>query len=356
MSQRVVVGMSGGVDSSVAALLLRDQGFEVEALFMKNWNETATDGSCLWETDVQDAMEVCERLGIPINTVDLSRDYWQGVFTEFLNEYRSGHTPNPDVLCNQEVKFKAFLQHALGRGADLIATGHYARLASRGEHRLLLKGVDVNKDQSYFLCRLTQGQLQCSLFPVGDMQKVDVRALAARAELKTHGKKDSTGICFVGERPFREFLARFLPVQAGEIRSADGKILGEHEGAHFYTIGQRQGLKIGGVAGQGEGAWYVAGKDPANNVLIVVQGHDHPLLFSRRLDARAPHWLGEPPRAPFHCAAKIRYRQPDQACVVETIDGDSVSVMFKEPQRAVAAGQYAVFYDGDVCLGSAVIT
>ena len=347
--------MSGGVDSSVAALLLKEQGFDVQALFMKNWNETATDGSCLWETDVRDAMDVCDRLGIAINTIDLSEEYWHGVFAGFLREYGAGRTPNPDVLCNQEVKFKAFLNQALGRSADFLATGHYARIVERDGIRSLLKGTDANKDQSYFLCRLTQAQLRRSLFPVGDLLKTDVRKLAARAGLETHDKKDSTGICFVGERPFRDFLSRFLPARPGEIRSSDGRVLGEHDGVHFYTVGQRQGLGIGGVSGQGEGAWYIARKDPAENTLIVVQGHEHPLLLSRRLNASAVHWLGAAPDVPLRCTAKVRYRQPDQGCVIESAGADRVTAVFDEPQRAVAPGQYAVFYDGDACLGSAVI-
>ncbi|MBI2992753.1 MAG: tRNA 2-thiouridine(34) synthase MnmA [Gammaproteobacteria bacterium] len=355
MTQRVVVGMSGGVDSSVAALLLKEQGYAVEALFMKNWKETASDGSCLWETDVRDAMEVCDRLGIAINTVDLSAEYWQGVFAGFLHEYDAGRTPNPDVLCNQEVKFKAFLNFALGQSADLLATGHYARIAARNGSRLLLKGADAGKDQSYFLCRLTQAQLQRSMFPVGDLLKADVRKLAARAGLATHAKKDSTGICFVGERPFRDFLSRFLPARPGEIFDADGRVLGKHEGVHFYTIGQRQGLGIGGVSGMADAAWYVARKDPVQNTLLVVQGHDHPLLFSRRLRACGIHWLGMAPDAPLRCTAKIRYRQPDQGCVIDAIDGERVTVTFDKPQRAIAPGQYVVFYDTEACIGSAVI-
>jgi tRNA-specific 2-thiouridylase len=353
---RVVVGISGGVDSSVAALLLVEQGYQVEALFMKNWDEPATGDGCLWEADVEDAMQVCERLGIPLNTVDLTRDYWQDVFAIFLAEYRAGRTPNPDVLCNQEIKFKTFLEKARARGADLIATGHYARIGTAGGRHTLQKAVDLDKDQSYFLCRLDQSQLAHALFPVGALAKPEVRALAARAGFVTHDKKDSTGICFVGERPFREFLGRYLPVQRGDIRTLDGRVIGRHEGAHFYTIGQRQGLGIGGVAGATDAPWYVVAKDPAANTLTVTQGTDHELLYSTGLRARNLHWIaGEYPAPPFRCMAKTRYRQPDQHCRIEEIEGDSVAVSFSEPQRAVTPGQYIVFYDGDTCLGSAII-
>jgi tRNA-specific 2-thiouridylase len=353
---RVVVGISGGVDSSVAALLLAEQGYEVEALFMKNWDEPATGDGCLWEADVEDAMQVCERLGIPLNTVDLTRDYWQTVFATFLDEYRAGRTPNPDVLCNQEIKFKAFLEKARARGAELVATGHYARIGTAGAQRTLRKAIDQDKDQSYFLCRLDQSQLGRALFPVGALRKPEVRAMAAKAGFVTHDKKDSTGICFVGERPFREFLARYLPVQEGEIRTLEGRVIGRHEGAHFYTIGQRQGLGIGGIAGATDAPWYVVAKDPAANTLTVTQGTQHELLYSTGLRARNLHWIaGERPVPPFPCAAKTRYRQADQPCRIEETDGGSISVSFSEPQRAVTPGQYVVFYDGDTCLGSAVI-
>ncbi|MGH8245174.1 MAG: tRNA 2-thiouridine(34) synthase MnmA [Gammaproteobacteria bacterium] len=356
MSVKAVVALSGGVDSSVAAYLLREQGYEVEALFMKNWDEPTDSGACLWEADVEDAMRACERLDIPLNTVDLSGEYWRGVFENFLSEYRCGRTPNPDVLCNQEIKFKAFLDHALRLGADVMATGHYARIQAEGGTRSLLKGSDRNKDQSYFLCRLNQAQLHRAVFPVGAMKKPDVRALAARAGLGTHAKKDSTGICFIGERPFREFLSRYLAAQPGEIRTTEGRIVGEHEGVHLYTVGQRHGLKIGGVTGRGEAPWYVVDKDLKQNVLVVVQGSDHPLLYSRGLKATNPHWIeGRPPSKPMRLAAKIRYRQADQDCSVDLDDGPVLRLSFRHPQRAVAPGQYVVFYDGEVCLGSAVI-
>ena len=356
MIDKVIVGVSGGVDSSVAALLLKQQGHAVEGLFMKNWDEKHADGACIWEADVADAMQICDKLGIPLNTVDLSIDYWQKVFAEFLREYASGRTPNPDILCNQEVKFKAFLDHALQLGADRIATGHYARIKP-GDHRYeLLKGQDANKDQSYFLCRLNQRQLGLSQFPIGHLQKPEVRKLAAQAGLITHDKKDSTGICFVGERPFRDFLSRYIPVKNGSIRTLAGQIVGEHLGIQFYTLGQREGLGIGGVKGARDEPWYVIGKEVVSNTLVVAQGHNHPLLFSRELTAANLHWVsGDPPVPPYPCRAKTRYRQLDQACVIESLHGDQARVRFQHSQRAVTPGQYIVFYQGEVCLGGGVI-
>jgi tRNA-specific 2-thiouridylase len=352
---KVIVGISGGVDSSVAALLLQQQGYEVEALFMKNWNETGSDGSCMWEGDVEDAMQVCDRLRIPLNTVDLSRDYWEGVFNNFLEEYRAGRTPNPDVLCNQEVKFKAFLDEAVKLGAERIATGHYARISREGDGWLLQKGIDRNKDQSYFLCRLTQSQLGRSLFPLGELTKPQVRELARESGLVTHAKKDSTGICFVGEQPFRDFLSRFIPMQKGEIRTSDGLLVGEHDGVVFYTLGQRQGLGVGGVQGRPDEPWYVVDKDLERNILYVAQGHDNPLLFSTGLQCRDMHWIaGHPPALPGRFAAKTRYRQPDQACRAEA-DDRGYRVTFDTPQRAVTPGQYLVLYQGETCLGGGVI-
>ncbi len=353
--EKIIVGLSGGVDSSVTALLLKEQGYHVEGLFMKNWDERAEDGSCMWEADVEDAMHVCDTLNIRLNTVDLSREYWDGVFSHFLEEYKQGRTPNPDVLCNQEVKFKAFLEHALRLGADRIATGHYARIRHQDGAHQLLKGVDENKDQSYFLCRLNQTQLGLALFPVGELEKAEVRRLAKQAGLITHDKKDSTGICFVGERPFRDFLSRFIPKQPGEIRTPDGQVVGTHDGVCFYTLGQRQGLGVGGVKGADEAPWYVIGKNIAANVLIVAQGHDHPLLYSQLLTATGLHWItGEAPKTPIKCAAKTRYRQPDQPCTL-TVLADHCTVTFEQPQRAVTPGQFVVFYDRDICLGGAII-
>ena len=356
MSEKIVVALSGGVDSSVAALLLKEAGFEVSAVFMKNWNEPEPNGTCRWEDDVADALAVCETLDIPINTVDLSREYWQAVFSDFLREYRQGRTPNPDVLCNREIKFKAFLHHARSFDAARIATGHYARIASDERGSRLLKGVDARKDQSYFLYTLTQEQLAAAAFPVGELTKPEVRRIAMRAHLATHAKKDSTGICFVGERDFRSFLARFIPSQPGEIKTDDGRTLGVHPGVCYFTIGQREGLGIGGVRGESEAPWYVIDRDPVCNVLIVGQGHDHPALMSRELAADKLHWIaGKLPVAPLRCHAKIRYRQPDQACTLRFPDADRCEVLFDGPQRAVAPGQSVVFYAGDECLGGGII-
>ena len=356
MKEKIIVGLSGGVDSSVAALLLTQQGYEVEALFMKNWDEKTANGGCLWEADVEDAIRVCEVLQIPLNTVDLSRAYWDEVFRSFLAQYASGRTPNPDILCNQEVKFKAFLDHALNLGADRIATGHYARLHDAGGRFDLLKGMDVNKDQSYFLCRMTQYQLAHTLFPVGEYEKPRIRKMAAEAGLITHDKKDSTGICFIGERPFRDFLSNYLPAANGAIRTSDGLVIGEHLGIQFYTLGQRKGLGVGGVKGAGDGPWYVVAKDIVNNELIVAQNHDDPLLYSAALSAGNVHWIGErSPAFPFNCLAKTRYRQPDQECLVDHIGENKVRVRFAVPQWAVTPGQYVVFYNGETCLGGGVI-
>lgn len=353
---KVIVGISGGVDSAVSALLLKQQGHEVEALFMKNWNEPTASGECSWETEVEDALRVCERLEIPLNTLDLSTEYWESVFKSFLEDYRDGLTPNPDVLCNQEIKFSAFMQQALQPGADRIATGHYARLRHSDSGAQLLKGSDANKDQSYFLCRLNQAQLARTLFPVGELTKPQVRQLAADYNLAVHAKKDSTGICFIGERPFREFLSQYLPIRRGDIRTVDGQVIGEHDGVCFYTIGQRQGLGIGGINGFDESPWYVADKSVNDNVLTVVQGVNHPLLFRNKLIARNLHWIaGEPPADTFECAAKTRYRQPDQNCRVALRPDGSAEVSFEVPQRAITPGQYAVFYQGEVCLGGGVI-
>ena len=352
---KIIVGVSGGVDSSVAALLLLEQGREVEALFMKSWDETDDRGGCIWEADVEDALAVCEKLGIRLNTVDLSEAYWHRVFREFLEEYRRGRTPNPDILCNQEIKFRAFLEHAGALDAVAIATGHYASIQRRNGACHLLKGADRNKDQSYFLCRLNQAQLAKSRFPLGALNKAEVRALAQRHGLITHDKKDSTGICFIGERPFRDFLGHYLPVQAGPIRTLDGRHLGEHTGIHFYTLGQRQGLGIGGVSGHPEQPWYVVAKDVEHNVLTVAQGHDHPALYSRGLVVANMNWIPQAPALPRTATVKTRYRQADQPCTIEPLDADRVRVQFTRPQRAVTPGQYAVFYDGDRCLGGGVI-
>lgn len=352
----IIVALSGGVDSSVSALLLKEAGYRISAIFMKNWTEPADSTHCRWEEDVADALEVCERLDIPLNTVDLSHAYWAGVFEDFLAEYARGRTPNPDILCNKEVKFKAFLEHARALGGSAIATGHYARIRNRAGVFELLKGSDGNKDQSYFLYTLGQSQLAATIFPVGEMVKPEVRGRAAAAGFITHDKKDSTGICFIGEQPFREFLSRYLPAQAGVIKTLDGRTVGDHAGVFYYTLGQREGLRIGGVRGAAEGAWYVVAKDIASNELFVAQGHDHPALLSRRLNADSLSWVaGSAPAMPYRCWAKTRYRQTDQACVINLLENDVCDVEFDQPQRAVTPGQSVVFYQGEVCLGGGII-
>jgi len=352
---RTIVGMSGGVDSSVAALRLRDAGEPIAGLFMQNWADDGS-GDCRAEDDRRDAVAVCGRLGIPIHFRDFSRQYWDGVFAHFLAEYAAGRTPNPDVLCNREIKFKYFLDAARELGAEFIATGHYARIAHTGGSCRLLRAADRGKDQSYFLHQLGQAQLSATRFPLGDLIKTDVRAIARDAGLPTAAKKDSTGICFIGERDFREFLARYLPARAGEIRTPDERVVGEHPGVFYFTLGQREGLQIGGVRGFEPAPWYVVGKDVANNVLYVDQGVDSPWLQSQALWSERAHWIaGAPPAARFECTAQTRYRQADEACEVRVQDEGTLEVRFTRPQRAVTPGQSLVLYDGDVCLGGAVI-
>jgi tRNA-specific 2-thiouridylase len=352
---KIMLGVSGGVDSSVAALLLKRSGVDVAGLFMQNWEDDGS-GDCRAEDDRKDAVAVCGKLGIPVFTRNFAREYWDGVFQHFIDEYRAGRTPNPDVLCNREIKFKIFLDEARTLGADRIATGHYARVERRDDRWLLLRGADADKDQSYFLHQLGQEQLAATLFPIGHLPKPEVRRLAREAELPTHAKKDSTGICFIGERDFREFLSRYLPAQAGEIRSTDGVRVGEHAGVFFYTLGQREGLQIGGVRGRDAAPWYVVGKDIAANVLYVDQGHDSPWLQSQSLHTEVAHWIdGGPPTASFECTAKTRYRQKDAACRVSVRDDGTLAVAFEASQRAVTPGQSVVFYRDEICLGGAVI-
>lgn len=352
----IVVGMSGGVDSSVAAALLQEQGYPVEGMFMKNWEEDDTDEVCTATEDLKDARAVSEKLQIPLHAVNFASEYWDNVFSYFLAEYKAGRTPNPDVLCNQEIKFKVFLEYALSKGAEKIATGHYARIEERDGQFYLLKGKDENKDQSYFLYTLGQKQLSRSLFPLGEMEKSRVRDLAAKYDLVTQNKKDSTGICFIGERDFREFLSRYLPAQPGEMRTPEGDYIGQHQGLMYYTLGQRKGLGIGGLKGYDERPWFVVGKDIGNNILLVAQGSDHPLLFSQTLIAKDLHWtLDRTPELPTHCSAKTRYRQPDNPCTILRIKDGVAEVEFEQAQWAVTPGQSVVFYDGDICLGGGII-
>jgi len=352
----VFVGLSGGVDSAVAAYLLLQQGYNVEALFMKNWDEDDENGHCPAEQDLADARAVAEQLGIELRTISFSSEYWDRVFEYFLSEYRAGRTPNPDILCNQEIKFRAFLDYAMELGADQIATGHYARVSGETDARQLLKGLDPDKDQSYFLYRLGQRALNHSLFPLGELHKPEVRAIAEREGFPNFAKKDSTGICFIGERKFKTFLERFIPAQPGDIVDTEGQIIGRHDGLMFHTIGQRQGLGIGGMQGNSGEPWYVCGKDMDNNRLIVAQGKHNPALFQPSLIASDMHWIaGTPPDIPLRCHARIRYRQPDQAGEIRVLSGDHCEVEFDAPQRAVAPGQAIVFYDGDICLGGGTI-
>jgi len=347
----IIVGMSGGVDSAVTALLLKQQGYQVTGLFMKNW-EDEDDEHCPARQDFLDVLAVAEVIGIEIEAVNFSAEYKDRVFSYFLREYQAGRTPNPDVLCNAEIKFKAFLEHALGMGGERIATGHYARLREVDGRYALLKAVDSTKDQSYFLYRLNQAQLSKSMFPLGELTKPEVRKIAEQAGLPNHAKKDSTGICFIGERPFREFLQRYLPIEPGDMITPEGRVVGRHQGLMYYTLGQRQGLGIGGA---GE-AWFVADKNIADNRLIVVQGHAHPLLFSTTVQAQDLSWVsGMIPDSGSLYAAKTRYRQPDAACHIDTINTASCTVQFDAPQWAATPGQSVVLYADDVCLGGGII-
>ncbi len=354
--QKIVIGLSGGVDSSVAALLLKQQGHEVIGLFMKNWEDDDTDEHCTSRQDLIDAVAVADRIGIDIEAVNFSAEYKDRVFSEFLSEYQAGRTPNPDVLCNAEIKFKAFLDHAMNLGADRIATGHYAEVREVDGLHQLLKAEDGTKDQSYFLYRLNQQQLAKTWFPLGGLYKRDVREIARREGLPNHDKKDSTGICFIGERPFREFLNRYLPANPGDIVTPEGRQVGRHMGLTFYTLGQRQGLGIGGTRDGDGDAWYVSQKDMTNNRLIVVQGHDHPLLLADQLTAVNVNWIsGEPPHTQWVYSAKTRYRQRDAACSMEEASNGRCIVDFAENQWAVTPGQSVVIYESRVCIGGGII-
>ncbi|MBA4194579.1 MAG: tRNA 2-thiouridine(34) synthase MnmA [Comamonadaceae bacterium] len=361
--QRVVVGLSGGVDSAVSAWLLKQQGHEVVGIFMKNWEDDDDSEHCTSRQDWIDAASVADVIGIDVEHVNFAAEYKDRVFAEFLREYQAGRTPNPDILCNAEIKFKAFLDHAMRLGAEKIATGHYARVRERDGQVQLLKGLDPLKDQSYFLHRLTQAQLAKTLFPVGELPKTEVRRIAAEIGLPNARKKDSTGICFIGERPFRDFLNRYIAKEPGPIKDERGRTIGQHVGLSFYTLGQRQGLGIGGVKAKGaqkggseHEPWFVARKDMAANTLWVVQGHDHPWLLSPRLSAQDASWVAGEPPTPGRLGAKTRYRQSDAACAVQADVGGGFALDFDTPQWAVTPGQSAVLYDGEVCLGGGVIT
>jgi tRNA-uridine 2-sulfurtransferase len=354
--ERIVVGMSGGVDSAVAALLLKRAGFEVIGLFMKNWEDDDEGEYCSTREDLVDVAAVADVLGIELEVVNFAAEYRERVFSEFLREYAAGRTPNPDVLCNAEIKFRAFLEHAMTMGASRIATGHYARVDEREGRFALLRALDAGKDQSYFLHRLTQAQLARTLFPLGALQKTEVRRIAREAGLAVHAKRDSTGICFIGERPFREFLNRYLPRTPGPMRTPEGEVVGEHIGLMFYTLGQRKGIGLGGRRNADQAPWYVAGKDIGQNALIVVQGHDHPLLYTDSLRAADLAWVaGTPPEPALAYGAKTRYRQADAPARIVSLDAPECRLSFSVPQWAVTPGQSMVLYAGEVCLGGGVI-
>jgi tRNA-specific 2-thiouridylase len=354
---KVIVGMSGGVDSSVSAHLLIEQGYQVEGLFMKNWEEDDTDEYCAAAQDLEDAQLVCDKLGIKLHTINFATEYWDNVFEYFLAEYKAGRTPNPDIMCNKEIKFKAFLEFACeDLDADYIATGHYVQREFIDGQWAMLRGLDSNKDQSYFLYTLSDEQVGRTLFPVGNIEKPAVRAIAEQADLITHNKKDSTGICFIGERKFKDFLGQYLPAQPGKIESAEGDVIGEHDGLMYHTLGQRKGLRIGGLANAGEEPWYVVEKDLLRNVLIVGQGHNHPRLFSKGLIGNQLHLVNRKLLdAPVKCTVKTRYRQDDVPCHLSPMSDGEYLVMFDEPQSSVTPGQSVVFYQENICLGGGII-
>ncbi|WP_188453551.1 tRNA 2-thiouridine(34) synthase MnmA [Virgibacillus oceani] len=349
---RVVVGMSGGVDSSVAALLLKEQGYDVVGIFMKNWDDTDENGVCTATEDFEDVVRVCNQIGIPYYAVNFEKQYWDKVFTYFLDEYKAGRTPNPDVMCNKEIKFKAFLDHALSLGADYLATGHYAQVRVNDGKYEMLRGIDDNKDQTYFLNQLTSDVLEKVMFPLGHLPKSKVREIAMQHNLATAAKKDSTGICFIGERNFKEFLSEYIPAQPGKMKTLNGIDKGKHDGLMYYTIGQRQGLGIGGSGDP----WFVVGKNLKENILYVEQGFSHPALYSDGLIAADVNWINENnTEKTFTCTAKFRYRQKDSAVTVDILDDGNVHVKFDEKERAITPGQAVVFYDGEVCLGGGTI-
>ncbi|HWS40629.1 MAG TPA: tRNA 2-thiouridine(34) synthase MnmA [Arenimonas sp.] len=353
---KIMLGVSGGVDSSVSALLLKNAGYEVSGLFMQNWDEQE-NGECRAEQDRKDALAVCGKLGIPFHSRNFAKAYWSEVFEHFLSEYKVGRTPNPDVLCNREIKFKTFLDEAISLGADRIATGHYAQIREHDGEYFLLRGFDHNKDQSYFLHQLGQSQLASTLFPIGHLPKSEVRAIAKSSGMATAEKKDSTGICFIGERDFREFLSQYIPSQPGIIKSVDGLEVGSHAGVFYYTLGQREGLHIGGIKGRPAAPWFVVGKDMQKNILYVDQGSESEWLYSTQLESETAHWVsGAKPSNAFRCTAKTRYRQQDVACTVTVASDGCLNVVFDEPQRSVTPGQSLVLYQNEICLGGAVIS
>lgn len=352
--KHVVLGLSGGVDSAVSALLLKEAGFRVSAVFMQNWDSDNEDPFCTASQDLSDARAVCDQLDIPLTHVNFAKEYWDQVFQHCLDEFAKGYTPNPDVLCNREIKFKVFFDYAMSLGADYLATGHYARISKEADRYYLLKALDESKDQSYFLYMLNQVVLEKTLFPLGELNKTEVREIALKAGLANSTKKDSTGICFIGERKFKEFLKEFLLAQPGLIKTSSGQVIGRHEGIIYYTLGQRKGLEIGGVKDFEEAAWYVVDKNSKENILIVEQGLEHPLLYKSSLKCHSLHWISGKPKS-TNLRAKIRYRQADQACRLTALTEDSYQVDFEHPQRAVTPGQSIVFYQNDICLGGGII-
>ncbi|OGT49002.1 MAG: tRNA 2-thiouridine(34) synthase MnmA [Gammaproteobacteria bacterium RIFCSPHIGHO2_12_FULL_41_15] len=353
--QHVIVGLSGGVDSAVAALLLKQQGYRVTGCYMQNWHADKNDSYCTAEQDLSDAKAVCDKLGIPLKIVDFADEYWNNVFQKCLDDFAKGTTPNPDILCNREIKFKVFFDHAIELGAHFIATGHYVRNQFHQNTWQLLKGLDPNKDQSYFLYAINPAVLERCLFPIGELEKPIVRQIAEQAGLINHNKKDSTGICFIGERKFKDFLSEYLLTKPGPIVTDTGKQIAKHDGLMFYTLGQRKGLNIGGMKGFDEAPWFVIAKDISNNTLIVSQNYGHPQLMSDKLTCRELNWLITEPPITYDCHCKTRYRQPDQACRLIKQGVDRYEVIFKEPQRAVTPGQSVVFYDKNICLGGGII-